>query len=208
MCAHNGKLAIRACPAVQIMRGADPYLSAVFDSELAVVAKAQQVIDAFNKSQGFTVTPIYLNRPSVWGFLSPPSWEGKKCLVEPLVEPFVKYNSNSGWTQSAAACKWHQVMQVCASTGCSLDQSCCIIPAHGLLLMRSSRAVCVRAFQSELARRRSACQTWCMHRRAADGAEEPPAHCLRSRLAKHVDAVARPALDAPCICAFMCLTRC
>jgi Alpha-kinase family len=79
------------------------------DSELAVVAKAQAIIDVFNKA-GVSTALVYLNRPAVWTFLPESSWAGKKALVEPLIQDFVKWNSNSGWSQHGIG--WADIMQV------------------------------------------------------------------------------------------------
>ena len=85
----------------KFMRDADPYLASVFDCELEVVAKAEDLITKFN-SEGFVNKKIYLNRPAVWvgsACASTPGWEGRRCLVEPRISDYQKFIPTQGGCQ-------------------------------------------------------------------------------------------------------------
>ena len=96
----------------KFMRNADPYLAEVFNMELEVVDKAQELIDKFNNA-GFVNKPIYLNKPQVWcGTDGAPGsgWDGKRMLVEPMISNYEKFNSNTGWVPTGGD-TWADVMQ-------------------------------------------------------------------------------------------------
>jgi hypothetical protein len=79
------------------------YESSCFDTDLITVSKAREVIDAFNAGKCCSSKEILLNQPAVWQEFIPDS-EGKhkKYLVEPMLEgEFLKFNSNSGYTNGA-----------------------------------------------------------------------------------------------------------
>lgn len=76
-----------------------------FAVELKIVAKALEVINKFN-NDGIINKSIWLNEPTVWTYE-----ESKhKCLVEPMISNFEKFNSNTGWTPSVLS-PWIEVMQ-------------------------------------------------------------------------------------------------
>ena len=83
-----------ASAACKLMREGDSYLASVYDAELEVCAKAQTIVDRFNKAR-LVNRKIYLNKPEVWtgtGSGSVAGWNGARALVEPLVSlvPFHK----------------------------------------------------------------------------------------------------------------------
>ena len=87
-------------------------LESVFDRELEITRKSQEIIDRFNAA-ALCASPIFLNRPAVWTFeAAAGAWAGVKCLVEPFIEGYRKFNSNSGWAASAERGEaWAEVMQ-------------------------------------------------------------------------------------------------
>lgn len=52
---------------------------------------------------------IYLNKPEVWTF-SAGTRVGQKVLIEPFIDNFQKFNSNTGWRDPSGT-PWIQVMQ-------------------------------------------------------------------------------------------------
>ncbi|KAI9644947.1 hypothetical protein NHQ30_006982 [Ciborinia camelliae] len=65
-----------------------------FDGELRIISRAQAIIDDFNAAHilpGPNVN-ILLNTPAIWTYEG-----GPLTLVEPMIENFQKFNSNSGW---------------------------------------------------------------------------------------------------------------
>ena len=72
--------------------------SSFYDEDLKASEKATHIIDQWNQ-QRFIDKPIQLNQPAVWTFLGG-RYEGQKHLVEPFIENWEKFNSNSGWSAS------------------------------------------------------------------------------------------------------------
>ncbi|CAE8626600.1 unnamed protein product [Polarella glacialis] len=67
-----------------------------WNEDLKAVEKASEIIDAFNL-RGIAEMKIRINRPGVWTKTS----DGQKVLVEPLIEQFQKFNSNTGYANSS-----------------------------------------------------------------------------------------------------------
>ncbi|KAF3202127.1 hypothetical protein TWF191_003150 [Orbilia oligospora] len=71
-----------------------------FDEEMNICAKSQEIIDEFNEA-GILNQEVYLNTPEIWKYIGRgSSKEGQKALLEPMIENFEKFNSNSGWALS------------------------------------------------------------------------------------------------------------
>jgi len=72
--------------------------SGPISGRMSVIDKAMHLLDKFN-NEGIIDKKIYLNAPEIWTFLPNVSqkWAGVKCLVEPMIENFEKFNSNTGW---------------------------------------------------------------------------------------------------------------
>lgn len=115
---NKGQRTGEACAAKE-MRSGPTWLNSVFDNEMEVVARAVEIINQFNTTAHID-KPILMNRPEVW------QWDddaanraanrvGAKNLVEPFIENFEKFNSNTGWTPAQQK-GWTQVMQVLHST--------------------------------------------------------------------------------------------
>lgn len=78
-----------------------------FTLDIKAVDKALEFIDKFNEL-GIVAKTIKLNIPAVWRYTSG-SREGEKILVEPFIQNYQKFNSNSGWTNDDGG--WAEVMQ-------------------------------------------------------------------------------------------------
>jgi hypothetical protein len=79
------------------------YEESFFVADLQTVHKAAELISAFNDGRFVANRKIYLNMPQVWQSIYPDSsGRRKKKLVEPMLEGvFLKFNSNSGYTNGA-----------------------------------------------------------------------------------------------------------
>ncbi len=77
-----------------------------FEKDIKAVAKAVEIISRFNDSE-FVSGRIRMNSPAVWD-----DGAGTSSLVEPFINDYKKYNSNTGWVNSdEMSGKWGQVMQ-------------------------------------------------------------------------------------------------
>ncbi len=83
------------------------YEEAFFAMELEVVKRAVRVVAKFNELR-FIDRKIMINVPQVWMYTGE-EMNGTKSLIEPFIEDFEKFNSNSGWSGNGTA--WHDVMQ-------------------------------------------------------------------------------------------------
>jgi len=63
-----------------------------FEEELNVISRAQKIIDSWHNASIINQR-IILNRPEIWTYMD----SGIKSLVEPMIENFEKFNSNTGW---------------------------------------------------------------------------------------------------------------
>lgn len=74
-----------------------------------MVTEAAKIIDSFNHS-GIISSLIQLNHPEIWSFTDPPH---AKILVEPFIDNWVKFNSNTGWAidDNPQEKSWPNVLQ-------------------------------------------------------------------------------------------------
>lgn len=63
-----------------------------FDEELGITNLTLKIVDDFHAAKIIT-QKILLNTPEIWEYLDTKNL----CLVEPLIENFEKFNSNTGW---------------------------------------------------------------------------------------------------------------
>jgi hypothetical protein len=96
-----------------------------FDAELAVVAKAMQIIDRFNKDR-IIDKPIWLNQPELWQFSPGGKCGSQLCLVEPLIANFEKFNSNTGWSPAVSS-PWIAVMQALSHYSFHVSGGTCLL---------------------------------------------------------------------------------
>lgn len=74
-----------------------------FNSDEAAVEKALHLISSFNNA-GFVRKTIRLNAPEQW------TLRGLTMFVEPYIDNFEKFNSNSGWVSRQSG-EWYEVLQ-------------------------------------------------------------------------------------------------
>ncbi|KAK3337580.1 kinase-like domain-containing protein [Cercophora scortea] len=80
-----------------------------FSLDIKAVAKALKIVNRFNQLNVFDKS-IKINVPEVWTFdRSSGRWAGVKCLQEPFIQNYQKFNSNTGWTDTTR--RWAQIMQ-------------------------------------------------------------------------------------------------
>lgn len=118
----KGQRAGEACVG-KMFKSGSVFAASFFDAELRVVEKALEINASFNRDEIINKR-IWFNNPSVWTFLKGSGREGEKVLVEPMIENFEKFNSNTGWTPEQSS-PWIQVMQALShysfhSTNCNL----------------------------------------------------------------------------------------
>jgi hypothetical protein len=81
-----------------------------FAHDLDVIDKAVEIAEAWNAARRLNSTIIRVNKSTVW-VQSGGTLAGQKLLVEPYIEKFVKFNSNTGWAARSASDEWPEVMQ-------------------------------------------------------------------------------------------------
>ena len=64
-----------------------------FQEELSIVERTQRIIDDFAAAKVIENGRIFLNTPEIWIFDD----TKEKCLTEPMIQNFEKFNSNTGW---------------------------------------------------------------------------------------------------------------
>lgn len=83
------------------------YEAHYFEEEMNIIRRTQNIIDAFDNAgilgQG---RKILLNTPAVWTYVE----SKKKHLIEPMIDGFEKFNSNTGWATNTGA-EWGEAMQ-------------------------------------------------------------------------------------------------
>uniref|UniRef100_A0A7S0ZGD2 Alpha-type protein kinase domain-containing protein n=1 Tax=Timspurckia oligopyrenoides TaxID=708627 RepID=A0A7S0ZGD2_9RHOD len=80
------------------------YDESFFANDIQVVDKAMEIIGQWNNAR-FINKRIILNRFQVWT-----DSRGRKTLVEPFIDNWEKFNSNSGWV-SEDETSWNRVLQ-------------------------------------------------------------------------------------------------
>ncbi|SPO03578.1 related to protein kinase [Cephalotrichum gorgonifer] len=100
----EGARAGQACVSKEFKTGSvfeDHY----FEQELSIIGRTQKIIDAWHDAD-IIERRIVLNTPAIWEY----EVSGHKCLVEPMIENFEKFNSNTGWADMSGG-KWSEAMQ-------------------------------------------------------------------------------------------------
>ena len=79
-------------------------------STFHAVEKALEILASWNQA-GMINRVIRLNRPQVWqGMDGGAQWNGQRMLIEPYIDNYIKFNSNTGWTLADGSA-WSKVMQ-------------------------------------------------------------------------------------------------
>ncbi|KAL3426698.1 hypothetical protein PVAG01_00207 [Phlyctema vagabunda] len=99
----DGRRAGQACVCKEFKTGS-VYEERYFRQELKVIRRTQKTLDEWHAA-GIIDRQIYLNTPSVWEY----ELTGVLVLIEPMIENFEKFNSNSGWAQNTGP--WGDAMQ-------------------------------------------------------------------------------------------------
>lgn len=68
---------------------------AAYEMELEIAGRAQRIIDKFNAAKIINKT-ISVNRPEVWRFEDESDLPGQRCILEPLLDMWDKFNSQTG----------------------------------------------------------------------------------------------------------------
>ena len=80
-----------------------------YSDDIKASEKATHIVEQWNQ-QHFINKKIQLNQPEVWTFKQGSRYAGQKHLIEPFIENWQKFNSNSGWV-SYEITAWNDVMQ-------------------------------------------------------------------------------------------------
>ncbi|KAI8944606.1 kinase-like domain-containing protein [Xylaria longipes] len=99
-----GTRAGQACVAKEFKTGS-VYEDHYFAQEMNIIRCTQKVIDDWHDARVIDKR-ILLNTPEIWEFEE----TGAKNLVEPMIENFEKFNSNTGWA-SITGGVWSEAMQ-------------------------------------------------------------------------------------------------
>ncbi|TFB03107.1 hypothetical protein CCMA1212_004516 [Trichoderma ghanense] len=81
-----------------------------FRYDILAVDKALEIVNRFNQL-GVVDKEVKINVPQVWRFEDNcnDDWAGQMSLVEPFIQNYQKFNSNTGWNNETTA--WGKVMQ-------------------------------------------------------------------------------------------------
>ena len=85
-------------------RSGSVFESSYFAEEMKNVSKTLDIVRKFNDG-GWIDRKILVNTPEVWVYTD----SNEKSLIEPLIENFQKFNSNTGWYMEGTS--WAEVMQ-------------------------------------------------------------------------------------------------
>jgi len=100
--------------------------SSFFDVDLKTVLKATELIKEWN-AEAFVNKMVKINQPEVWTFTynSGHKFAGKKCLQEPFIQNYQKFNSNSGWADDSIP--WARVMQALSHYTYHASNGTCLV---------------------------------------------------------------------------------
>jgi len=76
-----------------------------FKEELEIIHHSQEIIDEFHAA-GLINKDIMLNTPEIWQY----EYTENKVLIDPMIENFEKFNSNTGWAPVTGGA-WSHAMQ-------------------------------------------------------------------------------------------------
>ncbi|KAM0192458.1 hypothetical protein ACHAPC_001795 [Botrytis cinerea] len=81
-----------------------------FHEELEIIRRTQEIVDDFHTASIIPGREIIVNTPAIWTYENSAGTKaGHKSLVEPMIENFEKFNSNTGWTGQETV--WNDAMQ-------------------------------------------------------------------------------------------------
>ncbi|KAI4859329.1 kinase-like protein [Hypoxylon rubiginosum] len=80
-----------------------------FTLDIKAVNKALEIVNRFNELN-IVNKSVKINVPAVWTFDdNSGEWAGQRMLIEPFIQNYQKFNSNTGWTDESKT--WGEVMQ-------------------------------------------------------------------------------------------------
>ncbi len=80
-----------------------------FALDIKAVDRALEIVDRFNKLS-IVNKDVRINVPAVWAHVQDSSPRaGQRALVEPFIQNYQKFNSNTGWAEDSG--EWPQAMQ-------------------------------------------------------------------------------------------------
>lgn len=100
----EGARAGQPCVAKEFKTGS-VYEEHYFAEEMSIIARAQKVIDKWHEEKPIN-RKILLNTPGIWTYTT----TKHKVLIEPYIDNFEKFNSNSGWAPITGDA-WTDAMQ-------------------------------------------------------------------------------------------------
>ncbi|KAI1329181.1 kinase-like domain-containing protein [Xylariaceae sp. FL0255] len=100
----SGPRAGQECVAKEFKTGS-VYAASYFAEEMKIIQRTQKIIDDWHDANTINKR-ILLNSPEIWTY----EYDGAKSLLEPMIENFEKFNSNSGWADGQGGV-WSDAMQ-------------------------------------------------------------------------------------------------
>ncbi|KAK2590909.1 hypothetical protein QQS21_011407 [Conoideocrella luteorostrata] len=106
---NSGLRCGQACVAKWFKTGA-VFSKDYFALDIKAVDKALEIVNAFNEL-GVVNKVVKINVPEVWRSASGShaEWAGQNLLIEPFIQNYQKFNSNTGWSDESEV--WGMVMQ-------------------------------------------------------------------------------------------------
>jgi Alpha-kinase family len=104
----NGSRRGEKCLAKEFKEGS-VYAAGYFDQELSVVADTELILQKFNSERIIGSRKITINLPTI-ATCHDSRARGMKAMVEPFIDKFKKFNSNSGWACTDEE-EWGEAMQ-------------------------------------------------------------------------------------------------
>ncbi|KAI0973660.1 kinase-like domain-containing protein [Xylaria arbuscula] len=102
----EGRRAGERCVAKEF-KESSPYEEKYFEEEMKIIRTSQKIIDDWHDA-GIVRNHILLNIPEIWVY------RGRRrdafSLVEPMINNYEKFNSNSGWVNRSTG-DWGELMQ-------------------------------------------------------------------------------------------------
>jgi hypothetical protein len=105
---NNGTRKGETCIAKEFKNGS-VYENYYFDEEMKVVEMTKMIVGRFNDAGILGGRQVRVNIPDIATGRSR-EIRGVKALIEPYIEKFEKFNSNSGWVHPTAG-EWGDAMQ-------------------------------------------------------------------------------------------------
>ena len=106
---EGGERRGQACVAKWFKTGA-VFSEDYFTLDIQAVGKALEIVNRFNQLNVVN-KPVKINVPEVWRFedCCDNDWAGQRQLVEPFIQNYQKFNSNTGWNDKSQG--WAQALQ-------------------------------------------------------------------------------------------------